>query len=241
MLKLTILPLNAGAMCPVIVDDGTEMLLIDCGMAGTYDTLRQTADLKEVDFSRLSKIIITHHDHDHTGNLAAIRADFPHVEIIASAIEKEYIEGARKSIRLEQAEEAIQSAPPEKQGELQKRIDMLRQIQPVAVDTAVIGGEVLGWCGGVEIIATPGHMPGHISVHIPELQTLVTGDAMNMRDGSLQMANPAFTLDMDEAARSIEKCMALDLVQVICYHGGVFTGNVRQALSAVVTGYRAGR
>jgi glyoxylase-like metal-dependent hydrolase (beta-lactamase superfamily II) len=84
-------------------------------------------------------------------------------------------------------------------------------------------------------------MPGHIAVYIRELETLVTGDAMNAHGGMLQMANPAYTIDMDEAARSIEKFMKLDLMQVICYHGGIFTGDARSAMGAVVAGYRAGR
>lgn len=241
MLKLTTLPLNGGAMCPVVVDDGAELLLVDCGTAASMEELEQIAGLKGADLSRLTKIIITHHDHDHMGSLAAIKEKHPAVKVIASAVEKDYIEGRKKSIRLSQAERALETASEDERDGILARIAMLEAVRPAAVDIAVTGGEAFDWCGGVEIIASPGHMPGHISVCIRELQTLVAGDAMTMSRGMPQMANPAYTLDMDEAARSIEKFMQYDLMQVICYHGGVFTGDVASALAAVVAGYRQGR
>lgn len=240
MLRLTILPLSGGAMCPVVLDDGEYLVLVDCGLAATYEELCQIAELKGVGLSRLTHVILTHHDHDHIGGLPALKAAHPDVIVAASPIEKDYIEGSRKPIRMEQAEARLAVAEESEKPAILERIESLKKVEPVKVDVELTDGMEPGWCG-VKIVATPGHMPGHVSVYVPELQALITGDAMNAGSGTLQMANPAFTLDMDEAAHSIEKLIDFDLMQVICYHGGVFTGNVRSALSAVVTGYRNGK
>jgi glyoxylase-like metal-dependent hydrolase (beta-lactamase superfamily II) len=241
MLKLTILPLFGGGMCPVVVEDGKDMLLIDCGLADSYAELTETAKVKGVDLSRLTKVIITHHDHDHVGGLPAFRAAHPDIEVISSAIEKDVLEKRRKSDRLVQVEKNLETAPEEEKPALRERIASMNAAPPIPVDIGAADGKVFDWCGGVESVASPGHMPGHIAVYIRELKTLVTGDAMNANGGMLQMANPAYTIDMDEAARSIEKFMKLDVMQIICYHGGVVSGDPQAAMGAVVAGYRNSR
>jgi glyoxylase-like metal-dependent hydrolase (beta-lactamase superfamily II) len=48
------------------------MVLVDCGYTDFLPKLEQAANEKGVDFSALTRIIITHHDHDHMGSLAAM-------------------------------------------------------------------------------------------------------------------------------------------------------------------------
>lgn len=238
MLTLKPLPLNGGAMNPVLVDDGNEMLLIDCGLDGSFETICETAGLKGMDISRLTKIIITHQDHDHMGGLPAFIKAFPNVQVIASEIEKDYIEGTRKIIRLEQAEAELAGAAPEEIAAITARIDARKsQFTPGRVDIAVKDGDRFDWCGGVRIIGTPGHMPGHIAVYIEEFKTLVTGDALTAANGMLKSANPAYTLDMKQAAESAGKLLALDITEIICYHGGIVGGDCHGALKAAIAAW----
>lgn len=93
------------------------------------------------------------------------------------------------------------------------------------------------WCGGMEIIHTPGHMPGHISLYLPASKTLLAGDAVVLEHGKLNIANPQFTLDMKEAVRSVERLLDFDIDQLICFHGGVFQGDVKGALKNLIQVY----
>lgn len=49
---------------------------------------------------KLKNIIITHYDDDHIGSLYDFKVKYPHVHIIASEIESNYINGDIKSERL---------------------------------------------------------------------------------------------------------------------------------------------
>jgi len=71
----------------------------------------------------------------------------------------------------------------------------------------------------LEIIETPGHTPGHISVLDRAAKILVSGDAMNGADGGVIGANPEFTEDMTLANASIGKLAGFDFDVVLFGHG----------------------
>ena len=48
----------------------------------------------------------------------------------------------------------------------------------VGVDRIVEDGEELPFCGGITVIHTPGHTPGHICLYIGQNKTLIAGDAL---------------------------------------------------------------
>lgn len=77
---------------------------------------------------------------------------------------------------------------------------------------------------GLEIIATPGHTPGSISVRDPLGGLLIAGDAMNGADGGVIGANPRFTDDMMLANESIKKLAALEFETVVFGHGDPVVG-----------------
>lgn len=91
----------------------------------------------------------------------------------------------------------------------------------------------IDFCGGIEIIETPGHMPGHISIYIKESRTLIAGDALVIEDNKLTIANPQYTLDMGEAKKSINKLLNYDIDKIICYHGGVYQTDIKDALENI--------
>ena len=240
MNRLTILPIQftAGSLpntiYPVIVSDETEMVLIDCGYPGFFPLLTSTAATAGLDCSKLTKIIITHHDYDHMGALAEFKQAYPHVQVIASCEDEPYISGKLKSLRLQQAEDLYPSLPEEQKEFARSFQQKLQEVKYAAVDWCVCDKTYLDCCGGIEIVATPGHMPGHISLYLHNDKTLISGDALTMENNNLAMANPQYTLDMATAKESIKKLLTYDIEQIICYHGGSFTGNCRAALQHLV-------
>lgn len=71
----------------------------------------------------------------------------------------------------------------------------------------------------LDIIATPGHTPGHISVLDRVSGILVAGDAMNGDRGGVVGANPDFTEDMNLANASITKLAGFDYEVALFGHG----------------------
>lgn len=215
---------------PVIVSDDQEMILFDCGHKGAIDQLNDKAFSAGFDLNRLTKVIITHHDHDHMGSLADLKRQYPWVKVYASAVEADYIRGKVKSVRLKQAEEQIKILEDDQKEHAQKRIDMLRLIEPVEVDGILEDGDVIDVCGEVEVVATPGHLPGHISLYLREFKAMIAGDALVVADGKLYRANPRFTLDKDEAYTSARRFINYAIDTLICYHGGAITENIKESL-----------
>ena len=72
--------------------------------------------------------------------------------------------------------------------------------------------------GAAEIVFTPGHAPGHISLYFEAERLLLSGDALHAPDGEL--TGPRAPLDESEALESIDKLSELDFERTLCYHGG---------------------
>jgi len=81
-------------------------------------------------------------------------------------------------------------------------------------------GQELPICGGITVIHTPGHTPGHISLLLSGSNIAVCGDAANINEGELVGANPGMTHDMGAAAESFKKLADLDVAGYVCYHTG---------------------
>ena len=115
---------------------------------------------KGIESYSLTKVLITHHDYDHMGALYEIKERYPHIKVVSSEIESDYISGKRKSLRLLQAEEVLKVMPEEQKQTGIDFCEILRKVKPVNVDIVVKDGDKFDWAGGCQVISTPGHMPG---------------------------------------------------------------------------------
>ena len=208
---------------PVVLLDNNETILIDCGYIGFLPNIETELLKNGISPESLTKVLITHHDHDHMGSLYDLKIKYPHIKIISSEVESNYISGKSKSLRLEQAEEMQKSLPEEQKAYGEQFISILNQVKSVTTDLVVNGGDVLDLCGGLEIIDTSGHTEGHISLFLPKHKTIIAGDAIILEDGKPVIALPQFAFDKEAAISALEKLLSLDAECIICYHGGVFT------------------
>lgn len=218
---------------PVILSDEKDMILIDCGYPNFLPLIEESAIKSGMDLSKLTKLIITHHDFDHMGSAADFKRKYPNVKILSSIIDAEYISGKEKSLRLQQAESIYDKLPKEQKENAMNFQKMLESIESVKVDMLLKDGDKFDWCGGIEIIETPGHMPGHISIYAKESKTLISGDALVVEDKKLSIANPNYTLDMTKAKESIYKLLNYDIDKIVCYHGGIYTEEIKASLMKI--------
>jgi glyoxylase-like metal-dependent hydrolase (beta-lactamase superfamily II) len=80
------------------------------------------------------------------------------------------------------------------------------------------GGETLNVAGGLHVLHTPGHAPGHLAFWLPEMRTLITGDVFFHTPG-VQPPFAAFTPDRAENARSAHRLAELPAERVLFGHG----------------------
>lgn len=99
--------------------------------------------------------------------------------------------------------------------------------------TAVSDGDTVF---GLDVVATPGHTAGHISVLDPVGGLLVAGDALNGSDGGIIGPNPQFTDDMDVALRSVDKLAELEFETAVFGHGDPVTSGAAAQVRALLDG-----
>lgn len=88
----------------------------------------------------------------------------------------------------------------------------------------------------LDIIETPGHTPGHISVLSADASLLIAGDALNGSNGGVIGANPQFTPDMATANLSIQKLAGYQFETVVFGHGEPVEGNAAALVAELAAG-----
>lgn len=219
-LPLTV-PETGEVLCPALLADGAHLVLVDCGYPDSLPLIESAMANLGLSPEQLTEVFITHHDDDHMGALARLCARYPQARVVAGEGEARYLTGAQKSLRLYQAEALQPTLPPEARAWGEAFCRRLAAVEPVPVHQTVTDGDLLPWCGGCRVVATPGHTPGHCSLYLPQLRVLVTGDAAVLEAGAPAVANPHFTLDLPQAEASLQKLLALDADCWLCYHGGL--------------------
>ena len=219
------------AIHPTLVWDDHEAILIDTGMPGQLEALREACAAAGVPLERLTRIILTHQDIDHIGGLpellAAVGRD---VEVLAHPLDRPYIQGEKTPIKMEpkRMAERAKDLPPERRAQIEA---LLANPPRAQVDRTVEDGEVLPYCGGITVIHTPGHTPGHISLYLHRSRTLVAGDAVVSERGRIEGPREGATPDMDTALRSLAKLVPFDISAAVTYHGGVVEKGASERLA----------
>ena len=191
---------------PTLVETERGLVLIDAGPRGALDGIRTHLRSLGYDLEDVWLVVLTHHDADHAGGLADLLESVDAV-VATHRDEAPFVTGERDPIKGD--------------GD---------RYPPVDVDLELAGGvRIPTPAGPMEVVETPGHAPGHVSLYFPENGLLIAGDAL-VSDGNepLSGPKPEFTPDMDRALESVAALAALEVDHVVCYHGGyVDRGNER--------------
>lgn len=227
-----------GMLYPTLLWDRQDVVLVDAGLPGMAPQFLKAMAQAKVPFEKLTRIIITHHDLDHIGSLGELQRAVPQrVEVLAHAGEVPYIQGELRPIKMTpemmaQMEERMKSLP-EEQGQAMRAMFESVKNQKVTVDRALDDGAALPYCGGIQVIHTPGRTPGHICLYLPVSKTLVAGDALFVEGGNLVPAPAFINADTSMALASLKKLTRCDISNVIAYHGGLFQNNPNRRLAEI--------
>jgi glyoxylase-like metal-dependent hydrolase (beta-lactamase superfamily II) len=229
-----ILEHNGMRIHPVLLwneQDGAT--LVDTGMVGTLSSLQEAVRETGIHWNDIRRVILTHQDIDHIGNLPAIVASLPSKpEIWAHHDDREVIEGQAPFLKM--TAERLASMPEPFRQLIEGLMNDLKGIQ---VDRELEDGELLSLYGGLQVIHTPGHTPGHLCFYLTRDKLLLAADQLLVANGALTGPNEAFTPDLPQAMQSMAKLVPLDIQRVLCYHGGLYEehpGAAIQALAQVV-------
>ncbi|GFZ80361.1 hydrolase [Paenibacillus marchantiophytorum] len=197
---------------PTLLWDHEMAVLIDTGFPGQIEELRMTMKKVGVSLDMVKVVILTHQDIDHIGSLPEILQECgSNVQVYAHELDKPYIQGELPLLK----DGHIKNPPKGR------------------VDNTLIDGQELAFCGGIRVIHTPGHTPGHISLYLRRSKTLVAGDSMYSVNGKLEGIHEPTTPDVEEARLSLQKYQDDNIESVICYHGGLSKGRMNDQIRAL--------
>ncbi|NOV02979.1 MBL fold metallo-hydrolase [Paenibacillus planticolens] len=240
MLELEVVVMGrTNVIHPVLLCDDERAVLIDTGYPGNFPLICKAIEEHHVPLDKLNTIIISHQDIDHIGSLPAFLNEMPDkLTVLASELEKPYIQGEKMLIKVtpEAIDRAVANLPENVSPEWRKAFRANLENPPKGqVHSLIEDGQILPVSGGLTVILTPGHTPGHLSFyHIPS-KTLIAADAMVVADGQLNGPIPAYCADYELAVQSLKKFTEYDIEKVICYHGGLFEGNVNARIAELVS------
>jgi glyoxylase-like metal-dependent hydrolase (beta-lactamase superfamily II) len=202
---------------------GRSYLIDDRGAITLVDTSTATAAARIIDAivslgrkpEDLRTIVATHYHYDHTGNVAAL-VERTGAELFAHADDAPYIDGRKPWRHL--------SVGPFDMTVPESRYYRLK------VDRELRTGDVLPIAGGFEVLHTPGHTPGSISLYSRERGVLFTGDALGNWFG-LQLPLPMPSHDMQQAKRSVHQLAALEYEIALLGHGNPILGRASEKIA----------
>ncbi|WP_265108068.1 MBL fold metallo-hydrolase [Halosolutus halophilus] len=183
---------------PSVVETDRGLVLIDVGPQRAVDSLEVHLQNLGYALTDVWLIVCTHHDGDHVGGLTAV-LDRVDAVVATHRDEAPYVRGDREPIKGD--------------GD---------RYEPVEVDIELADGvRIPTLAGPMEVVATPGHTPGHVSLSFPEDGLLIAGDAL-VADGAapLEGPKPEFTADLSRATESVGRLAERDVEHTLCYHGG---------------------
>ncbi|ATI52718.1 MBL fold metallo-hydrolase [Bacillus cereus] len=191
---------------PILLWNDEMAVLIDTGFPGQFEDIQVEMERVGVSVDKLKVVILTHQDIDHIGSLPNVLENgVSDIKVYAHELDKPYIEGDLPLLKDVQLEDLPKGK----------------------VSDTVIDGQELPYCGGILILHTPGHTPGHISLYLKRSKILVAGDSMYSVNGVLGGVHAPTTLNIMEARQSLKKYLNLDIESVVCYHGGLSKGNIK--------------
>ena len=197
---------------PYLLVDPDGLTLIDAGLPGSHrKILRYLASLGYTP-GDLKRILITHADFDHVGGLAALKAATS-ARVFASPVEAHAIA------------EGHASRPVKPRSAIRKLLFglMAGLFKPasVQVDGLLLDGQTFPVLGGLRVIDTPGHTPGHISLFAPSVGILFCGDSIVSGEDGLHGSSGSNNWDQTKSDESVRKQAALGAHILCSGHGPV--------------------
>jgi glyoxylase-like metal-dependent hydrolase (beta-lactamase superfamily II) len=193
-----------------LIDGDDGLTLVDVGRAAAVEpVLRAIAEAgrKPAD---LCRIVLTHAHPDHVQGAPALR-ERTGARVLVHAADAGWLAGGR-------VPEDGRSSPAA------QRYDRLPSAQwtPFEPDETVEDGQLIAGSGGLRVIHTPGHSPGHIALLHEPSRTLLVGDAL-FHTGRLGFGPATFAADPAARATGAAR-LPTDVAAVGFGHGAPLSG-----------------
>ena len=193
----------------LIIDSG-GIILIDAGLPRGYKKIITYINKLGYPLTKLQQILITHADGDHYGGVNGLKNFNQSVIVRSSNIEARAMEKGVSSRTI---------APKGLLGLFFKMASKIIRSDPTEVIGDLSPGMELQIMGGLEVLDTSGHTPGHLSFYLKVHGILFAGDSILVHGNDLVPSTGANTWDLEKARIAFHKQLALDPRIIAGGHG----------------------
>lgn len=200
-----------GAANTVLLDVGSELVLVDAGFPGKASVLFDAIRTLGRSPRDLRHLVFTHGHPDHIGSAAAI---------VRETGARTYMHAADVSL----AETGGPFRPMDPAPGLLPRTSYRffwrpqERMEPVRIDQHIVDEETLPIAGGLRVVHTPGHCAGQVAFIWQGERLLIAGDVgMNM----LGLTDPLGFEDIEAGRHSQRRIAALRFDTAVFGHGKV--------------------
>jgi glyoxylase-like metal-dependent hydrolase (beta-lactamase superfamily II) len=195
-----------------LVDGDDGLTLVDVGWASAPKRIEAAlADIRRT-LTDIRRIVITHAHPDHVKGAAELRARTG-AHVLIHQADAAWLQAGR--------------VPPSgrcgRLGRLLDRAPLLRW-NPVTPDALLTDGEHIDGAGGLRVIHTPGHTPGHIALLHEPSNSLLVGDAIFNLGPRLTLGPPALAADPRLRSVSLAR-LPRDVTAIGLAHGDPLYGD----------------
>lgn len=150
----------------VLLIFGDKIILIDSGVKGSEEKIRQYIEAQNRDFAEIDRLILSHSHPDHIGSAARIK-ELTGCTIMAHEAEKGWIE----NIELQNQQRPVPG--------FFNLVD-----RSVEIDEFISEGQKLTICDDVTLkfMHSPGHSKGSLNIEFAEDQMLFTADSIPLKN-----------------------------------------------------------
>lgn len=198
----------------IVVENDGSLTLIDSGMPKDgKKILDYVKSGMSKNASDVKTIVLTHSHVDHVRGAAALK-NATGAKIVIHQLDADYLSGKKKMI-----------APKGAIGFIFGMVSPLMSFTPVEADQKLNEGDM---AGSLTVIHTPGHTPGSISLYNQERKVIFVGDTIRYANGKIEGPPAAFTQDVEQAAKSVEKISGYDFDVMLSGHGEPLRSNASE-------------
>ena len=203
-------------------DADDQVTLLDMGLKTSGKKVVAALRWIGSDTSDVTRLLLTHAHSDHAGGAAYV-AEQTGLGVGVHAGDASYARAGK--------------APPVMVGtRLGALLSRSNRFAPVPVDEELTDGQVLPVAGGLRVVHTPGHSPGHVSYLHEDSGVLVTGDAIfNVR--RLRWPVRAFCTDFAMTKQTAHRLAELDYTTAAFTHGPELRERPREDIRAFLASH----
>ncbi|OJJ13872.1 hypothetical protein BKI52_45170 [marine bacterium AO1-C] len=211
--------------CTYLVHRNNEVILIDASMKSSGNDVFYAMKQLGLPLKLIKAILITHWHNDHTAGTKAVK-DATHAKVYCHPAD---VPNMDHSLGKNPFYKRIADAVPEL-GALVLFKGLIGEMVPraVKIDQTITDGDVLH--DSFEVIATPGHTPGHVAFYDQASKTLFAGDALACIRGKLRFMARPVTPDLAAARQSMQKVLDHDIALICPGHRQPLTQQVQSEI-----------